>query len=175
MSTQSPPASSADPQLLKLYQVIGYYIARWSLVEELLYIIYFRASRLPEYACAEGFFAIDSYHVRTKFTIFTIRSKFAKNREKRDYWEHAVKSLNDFYSFRNFIAHNPVHEPQLRIDFRVPRTLVTRDYVVHTSFYQGRKPKKICSGKDIAEKAKQLDKAISRLRKEIAADFPEDY
>ena len=110
MSTVAPAPEDLDPRLLRLYQVIGYFITRWSLVEELLYVIYFRASKLPEYQCAEDFFSVDSYNLRTKFTIFAALARFPGDNVKQRYWESKIKSLNEFFKFRNFLAHNPVHE-----------------------------------------------------------------
>ena len=90
MPTQSPPENAIDPKLLLLYQVVGYYITRWSLVEELLYIVYYRASGLHEQACAAEFFEVDSYKMRKKFTLFAIRAKFRTDRAKKKYWEDRI-------------------------------------------------------------------------------------
>ena len=174
MPTLSPPPDQGDPKLVELYRVIGYYITRWSIVEELLFIIYHRAMGLPPNQCANEFFLVDSYSMRVKFTIIAVRAKFRREPKKRKYWEERIKSFNEFYSFRNFIAHNPVHEPQLQIDFTFPRALVTREYVVHSYFYSERKQKISYNYGHIARKAKKLDLAIARLRKEISRDFTEN-
>lgn len=173
MITHAPLPEDAHPNLLRLYQAIGYYITSWSRVEELLYVIYFRATKLPEYLCAAEFFEIDSFAMRSKFTIFAVRSLYLKDKKKREYWETKIKSLNDYYQFRNFLAHNPVHEPQTRIEFAIQKAVTLTDYAVLPSFYHPKLKKGGWGIGEIAKRANKLEEIISSLTKEIARDFPE--
>ena len=180
MTTVGPSPEDKSQALMQIYQAIGYFVSQWSLAEELLYIIYYRAARLPEFEFAEDFFAIDSYPMRSKLITSAIRQKYWRDKNKCQYWESKIKSLNEFYKFRNYVAHNPIHAPQLRIDATVPsgegRIFITHDYLVFPTFYSSRGG----IGKDgvgfleIVTKGKKLAIAIASLRKEIPRDFPEN-
>lgn len=172
MTTSSPPPEDQSPSLLSLYEKIGYFITRWALAEELFYVVYTRCLGLPEGTHAAEFFEVDSYRMRQTFTLMAIRGHFLHARDKKDEWERRVKDFNGYYATRNYLAHNPVHEPQLSIDFVSQRALSATTYVVHPSFYQKKGMKRLYTSKDIASEAASLDRAIAELRLCIQRDFP---